>query len=153
MEYSWQGAENWMSVLLRPMTRWKLLIAWSERCGRWASPAMLIRKGIPQRMSHNQLPSIPGPRSSLERSTDSHRDRILIWHFASLCVSNPKWLEPLPSSFVASQSCHENWTDLPKGVCVFWRAELEDVHCTSLEGMEKVFGSLEPFVFQETFVF
>ena len=46
MEFSWPGAESWTSVSPRPTIRWKLLIAWSERCGRWASPVMLIRKGI-----------------------------------------------------------------------------------------------------------
>ena len=135
MGYSWLRAENWMSVLPRPVIRWKLPIAWLERCGRWASPVMFIRKGIAHRASVVparlvELHSIPWPRSSLKEAQIFPRKGSLAWYFAALCVSNTNWLSPLPSSFVESQSCHaKNETDLPKRACFFWRVDFA-VRCS-----------------------
>lgn len=88
MGYSWLGAENWMNVLPRPTIRWKLPIAWSERCDRWASPVMPIRKGIAfitehtyrqaswRRMSCTHWHSVMWPRSSLEGTTAIPEERL-----------------------------------------------------------------------------
>ena len=93
MEFSWPGAESWMSVSPRPTIRWKLPIAWSERCGRWASPVMLIRKGIAGTSLAVQWLRLPysqfgGPGGSIPgQGTRSHVLQLKIPH-----VTKTSWM-------------------------------------------------------------
>lgn len=45
MEFRFEETEIWKSVLHKLMTKWISSVDWSESWGKWASPAICIRKG------------------------------------------------------------------------------------------------------------
>ena len=145
MEYSWLGAENWRSILLRPVTRWKLLIVWSERCGRWASLAKLIKKGTPQLapMQRNVIcPVTLNPLTQVFpwRKHGCSQGQVHIRGILQLSVSLIQIDLNHCLHLVDSQSCRENWTELAKRVCLFWRVWFVMLTVPPLRGRPKALG-------------